>query len=70
MFLISQFVRKTIATLKYPQLFIALVLLTVINFFIPDPIPFIDEAILLITSAIIGRITKPKTIEKAQQKEK
>jgi hypothetical protein len=58
--LIPQFVRKTVSDLRYPYLFIALLILTAINFFIPDPIPFIDEAILLISSAIVGKIRKKK----------
>lgn len=39
---------------RFPTLFLILAALFGANLFIPDPIPFIDEAIMLVATVIVG----------------
>ena len=49
--------------LKYPQLFILLLLLFLVDLFFPDPIPFIDEAMLGILAVLFGTWRDRKKLE-------
>ena len=40
--------------LKFPYLFIAVVVLFVADLFFPDPIPFVDEVMLALLTFILG----------------
>lgn len=42
--------------LRFPQLFGLAALLLVVNLFIPDPLPFLDEALLAILTVVLGQI--------------
>ena len=46
--------------LRYPQLFFVLVILFVLDLFIPDMIPFADEILLGLLAVLVGRIRAPK----------
>jgi hypothetical protein len=47
--------------LRYPTLFVILGLLTLIDFFIPDFIPFIDEIALALLTLLVGTWKNRKT---------
>ncbi len=40
--------------LRFPALVLILGILTLVNLFIPDPIPFIDEIVLAILATLFG----------------
>jgi hypothetical protein len=46
--------RRFGSRLKYPYLFILIMLLFLIDIFTPDPIPLIDEAILGLLAVLFG----------------
>lgn len=48
------------SNLRYPQLFFVLVILFVLDLFIPDLIPFADEILLGLLAVLVGRIRAPK----------
>ena len=47
-------IRRFASRLKFPQLFFLVSALFVLDWFVPDPIPFIDEAILGLTAVALG----------------
>lgn len=47
-------IRRFASGLGFPKLFALLVVLFVVDLFFPDPIPFIDEAILGGLAALVG----------------
>ncbi|MFY9551791.1 MAG: DUF6116 family protein [Thermoanaerobaculia bacterium] len=40
--------------LRFPTLFVILLIVTVADLLIPDPIPFVDEIVLALLTAIFG----------------
>lgn len=50
----SSFPYSLLAGLRFPQLFLVLGLLFLINLFVPDPIPLIDEGILGVLTLMLG----------------
>lgn len=53
-------VERFLARRRFRTLFIILAILFVADVFIPDPIPLIDELILLVATVIVGAFRKPK----------
>ena len=57
--------RKWLARLKFKQLFIVVLALTLLDFVMPDPVPLLDEALLTLLTMVIGsikkRINEPET---------
>ena len=49
--------------LKFRNLFLLVVVLFIVNLFIPDFIPFIDEIILGLVAIILANIRKDKQLE-------
>ena len=49
--------------LRFPTLFLILGLLTLIDFLIPDPIPFIDEIGLALLTLLFGMWKNRKTVK-------
>lgn len=47
---------RFLSRLRFPQLFGLAALLLVVNLFIPDPLPFLDEALLAILTVVLGQI--------------
>jgi hypothetical protein len=47
-------IRRFASRLGFPKLFAALVVLFVLDLFFPDPIPFVDEAILGGLAVLVG----------------
>lgn len=50
---------RFLGRLRFPQLFGLAALLLVVNLFIPDPLPFLDEALLAILTVVLGQIRSP-----------
>ena len=52
-------------SLRFPWLLLVTVVLFLVNVFIPDVIPFIDELLLALIAVVLGRLKlKPKSAEK------
>lgn len=49
-----------LAKLRFPTLFMVTAVLFVLDFFIPDAIPFADEALLALGTALLGSLKKRK----------
>lgn len=52
-------IERFASKLRYPQLFFAVSVLFVIDLFVPDLIPFADEALLGLLAVILGRLQRP-----------
>ena len=47
-----------LSDLRFPQLFLVLGLLFLVNLFVPDPVPLVDEAILGVLTLMVGFLRK------------
>ncbi len=54
-----------LAKLRFPALFAITAVLFILDFFIPDVIPFIDEIMLAVSAALLGRWKKRKEPDSA-----
>jgi hypothetical protein len=45
-------------TLRFPWLLLATALLFVVNLFVPDAVPFVDEILLGLVAVILGRLKR------------
>lgn len=43
-----------LARLRFPTLFVVTALLFVVNLFLPDPVPLVDEILLGLATALLG----------------
>lgn len=63
--LLPNFLRRRLQRLRFPQLALATGLLFLITLVVPDPVPFIDELLLLAATLLLGswkqRREKPVT---------
>jgi hypothetical protein len=65
---VQEIVERVAPRLKYPYLFVVLLVLFVADLFIPDAIPFVDELMLGLLTFLVGswrtrRKTSPETVE-------
>lgn len=51
---INQLVARFANRLRYPYLFVLLLLLFLVDLVIPDAIPFVDEALLALLTVLVG----------------
>jgi len=54
------FIQRFVGRLRFPQLFLLTAALFVLDFFIPDPIPFFDEILLALTTALLAMLRRPE----------
>jgi hypothetical protein len=54
------FIQRFIGRLRFPQLFLLTAGLFVLDFCIPDPIPFFDEILLALVTAMLAVIRRPE----------
>jgi len=43
---------------RFPVLFALMLVLLVVNVVVPDPLPFVDEALLALGALLVGRLRK------------
>jgi hypothetical protein len=65
----TDIIRRFASGLRFPYLFILLLILFAVDLFIPDPIPFIDEAILGLLAVLVGTWKDRKKLEPEQEPE-
>lgn len=51
---VPSLIERLLPRLKYPQLFMVLAGLLLADLVIPDPIPFVDEALLAVLTFLVG----------------
>ena len=56
--MIGRWIARFAAGLRYPTLFKLLALLFVVDFFVPDVIPFFDEIVLALATLLVGALRK------------
>jgi hypothetical protein len=54
---VTAFVKRFLARLRYPQLFLILGGLLVLDLVLPDPIPLVDEVLLAVLTLIAASLT-------------
>jgi hypothetical protein len=54
----SALVERFAPRMRYPHLFLILLLLFVLDIFLPDPIPLVDEALLGVLTTVVGSLRK------------
>ena len=54
--MIPKFIRRFLERRRFPTLMMLGGLLFIVNLLIPDPIPFVDEILLLIATIAIGSV--------------
>ena len=59
--MIGRLVSRFASGLCYPALFKLLLVLFVVDFFVPDVIPFFDEIVLALATLLVGAIRKRST---------
>ncbi|MEZ5464618.1 MAG: DUF6116 family protein [Lysobacteraceae bacterium] len=50
--------KRFLERLRYPQLFALFAALFALDLFIPDPVPFFDEIMLALGTALLGSLKK------------
>lgn len=50
--------QRFVSRLRFPQLFLLTAALALINFFVPDPVPLVDELLLAAVAALLGALKK------------
>jgi len=58
---VTQRLTRYLDTLRFPWLLLLTVLLFVINLFVPDAVPFIDEILLGLVALLLGRLKRTPT---------
>lgn len=52
------FVRRFLERRRFPTLMLIAAAVLVVNLFVPDPLPFTDEVLMLIATVVIGSFRK------------
>lgn len=60
-------VRRFLERRRFPTLFGLLAVLLAVNLIVPDPLPFIDEVIMLIVTVIVGMFRRRPARERADR---
>lgn len=56
-------VERLVANLRFPQLFLLVGALFLLDLFIPDLIPFVDEILLGLLTVLLGSLERPARTE-------
>ena len=59
-FMIPKFIRRFLEHRRFPTLMMLGGLLFLVNLLLPDPIPFVDEILMLIATVLIGSVRSRK----------
>jgi len=60
--------RRWIENLRFPVLLLVTAGLFVVNVFVPDALPFVDEALLALVAVILARVKRRRTPDGASSK--
>lgn len=58
--MIPKFVRRFLERRRFPTLMLLGAVLFIANLLVPDPIPFVDEILMLIATVLIGSVRSRK----------
>lgn len=58
--MIPKFVRRFLERRRFPTLMLLGAVLFIANLLVPDPIPFVDEILMLIATVLIGSVRARK----------
>jgi len=58
--MIPNFVRRFLERRRFPSLMLLGAVLFIANLLVPDPLPFVDEALMLIATVLIGSVRSRK----------
>ena len=64
--MIPKFIRRFLERRRFPTLMVLGALLFIGNLLMPDPIPFVDEILMLIATVAIGSVRSKKKPEEQQ----
>lgn len=64
--MIPKFVRRFLERRRFPTLMLLGAVLFIANLLVPDPIPFVDEILMLIATVAIGSVRRKKEPEEEQ----
>jgi hypothetical protein len=56
-------VKTWIEGLRFPVLLLVTGVLFVINLFVPDPLPFVDEALLALVAVLLSRLKRHRRLD-------
>lgn len=62
-------VERLVANLRFPQLFVLVATLLVVDLIIPDLIPFVDEILLGLLTVLLGSMRRPASDEPREIKD-
>lgn len=54
-------IRRFLERRRFPGLLVIAALLLLVNLFVPDPLPFVDEALLLVATLLFGAWRKRRS---------
>jgi Family of unknown function (DUF6116) len=58
----AEVARKVVSRLKFPQLFALAAAVLVVDLLVPDPVPFVDEIVLGLLTAMLGLWRERRTV--------
>ncbi|MBS3744964.1 MAG: hypothetical protein KGY48_11475 [Wenzhouxiangellaceae bacterium] len=58
--MLPKFVRRFLERRRFPTLMLLGAVLFIANLLVPDPLPFVDEALMLIATVLIGSVRSKK----------
>ena len=61
------FVKRFLERRRFPTLMLIAAAILVVNLFVPDPLPFADEVLMLIATIFIGSFRERRRPEKERQ---
>lgn len=56
--LVPVLLRRYLARLRFPTLFVVTVVVFAVNVAVPDALPFVDEALLALAGLLLGRLRR------------
>lgn len=55
----ASLVQRLASRLRFPQLFLLVALLFLLDLFVPDPFPFFDEVLFGLLTVLLGSLRRP-----------
>lgn len=65
--MVPKFVRRFLERRRFPTLMLVGGVLFLANLLVPDPIPFVDEILMLIATVAIGSVRRKKETQKPRE---